>query len=279
MAKDPGKSTALVPVGQRKPPTKRKATMPAVVPATTDILRRCLAPTTPSPSWSAPGAKSGARKASCSLPAAAMPPARASCPPKRFTTTARTAATATARASARPTKSAGATRRPATIVSCYVGVPPDHPLWGWESNAVPPDLGIDVHGGLTYSRLCQHGPSPTPRLVVEAARICHVRIVPPPRFEPLRQETDHRVEHADAWWLGFSCDHVYDLVPADARGQARFLQAEVGAVYRDDGYVVRETIALATQLRAIADGGVAPPRVGPPPPPIGLDPRRGGGRD
>lgn len=163
------------------------------------------------------------------------------------------------------------------FLSGYVGVSRDHPLWGWEHDAVPPDLGIEVHGGLTYSRVCQHGPSPTPRLIVEAARICHVRVVPPPRFEPLRHATDHRVEHADAWWFGFSCDHAFDLVPGDGHRAVRPSSSELTRTYRDDAYVVRETIALAAQLRAIADGKEAPPRDGSPPP-VGLDPSRGGGR-
>lgn len=163
------------------------------------------------------------------------------------------------------------------FLSGYVGIPRDHPLWGWEHDAVPSDLGIEIHGGLTYSRVCQHGPSPTPRLIVEAARICHVRAVPPPRFEPLRHATDHRVEDADAWWLGFSCDHAYDLVPGDGLRSARQPSSELAQTYRDDAYVFRETIALAAQLRAIADGEEAPPRDGSPPP-VGLDPRRGGGR-
>ena len=163
------------------------------------------------------------------------------------------------------------------FLSGYVGLPRDHPLWGWEHQAVPPDIGIDVHGGLTYSRLCQHGPSPTPRLIVEAARICHVRVVPPPRFEPLRRATDHRVEHADAWWFGFSCNHAYDLIPGDGQRSARPSSSELTRTYRDDAYVVRETIALAAQLRAIADGKEAPSR-DESPPPLGLDPKRGGGR-
>jgi hypothetical protein len=52
--------------------------------------------------------------------------------------------------------------------------------------------------------------------------------------------------------------------------------AETASEYRDDGYVVREVLNLAAQLKAIADGRPVPVREGPPLPAIGLDPRRGG---
>ena len=54
------------------------------------------------------------------------------------------------------------------------------------------------------------------------------------------------------------------------------MKAEVGQQYRDDGYVLRETLALAAQLRLVADGGPEATRQGPLPPPLGLDPKRGG---
>ena len=158
----------------------------------------------------------------------------------------------------------------------YVGIPQDHPLWGWDANAVPPDIWIDVHGGLTYSRLCEEGPSPARRLAVEARRICHVTLRPAV-YHPVEHATDHRVEDSHAWWFGFSCDHAYDLIPNDRPNSSGSKSSELGRIYRDDAYVVRETVALAAQLRAIAEGGAAPARDGAPPP-LGLDPRRGGGR-
>lgn len=30
----------------------------------------------------------------------------------------------------------------------YVGIPKDHPLWGWDANAVPPDIGIELASAL-----------------------------------------------------------------------------------------------------------------------------------
>lgn len=126
-----------------------------------------------------------------------------------------------------------------------------------------------------YSWLYQHGPSPT---LPSPSRRGGSATCRGNRWTTSRPRTsEHRVDDPHSWWFGFSCDQIYDVVPADAHRPARFLQAEVGAVYRDDGYVVRQTIVLAAQLRAIADGRAAPPRDGPPPP-IGLDPRQGGGR-
>ena len=67
---------------------------------------------------------------------------------------------------------------------------------------------------------------------------------------------------------------MYDLVPDDRQDRERFLAAETGGIYRDETYVYGEVVELAAQLRAIEDGLPKPPRVGPPPPPLGLDPRR-----
>lgn len=161
------------------------------------------------------------------------------------------------------------------FLSGYVGVPRDHPLWGWDEDAIEAaDLGIEVHGGLNYSAICQDGPSPHRSLIMEARRICHAPSSPA-RYKPLKHATDHRVEDPHAWWIGFSCDHLYDEVPKSLTHPKKFLAAETERVYRDDTYVVREIRNLAAQLRAIADGEPVPPRRGPPLPPISLDPNRG----
>lgn len=153
----------------------------------------------------------------------------------------------------------------------YVGVPPTHPLYGFVKGAIPPE--IDVHGGISYAAACRHGPSGARRLEAEARRICH-----PPVGRPIPKATvyatDYR-EHRDAWWIGFTCDNVYDVVPKDLDARKRFLGAEIGATYRDDDYVCREIEHLARQLRAIGDGSPMPTRRGAPPPPLGLDASRG----
>jgi hypothetical protein len=156
----------------------------------------------------------------------------------------------------------------------YVGVPCSHPLYGFESNALPFELGIEVHGGLTYSRICADGPSPERRIKQEAQRICHTPRAPV-RYEPTVHATGYRVEDPHAWWFGFDCNHTYDMIPTDKSRSSRFLGAEVGCIYRDDAYVCTEVLDLAAQLRAIEDGVPLPMREGPPLPPMGLDPRQG----
>lgn len=92
------------------------------------------------------------------------------------------------------------------LLSGYVGVPPSHPLYGFDHAAVPTDLGIEVHGGLNYSKICDTGPTPASRPILrESRRVCHTdsRII---GYEQTTHATDYRVKHADAWWFGFSCD-------------------------------------------------------------------------
>lgn len=160
---------------------------------------------------------------------------------------------------------------PDGFLSGYVGVPEGHPLFGWHHKAVPSGLGIEVHGGLTYSRICDDGPSPQRRLITEVRRICHVVV----GAVPLKHATEHRVGEGQ-WWFGFDCNHLYDVVPRRIRDRNRFMGAETEAEYRDDGYVVREIRNLAAQLKAIADGRPMPPRDGPALPPASLDPNTGG---
>jgi hypothetical protein len=159
---------------------------------------------------------------------------------------------------------------PRGFLSGYVGVPEGHPLFGWDHEAVPADLGIEVHGGLTYSCICDDGPSPALRLIREFRRICHVVV----GAVPLTNATEHRVGEGQ-WWFGFDCDHLYDVVPGRLRDRQSSTGAGVEAVYRDDAYVVREIRNLAAALAAIRDGLPVPAREGPPLPPICLDPRVG----
>ena len=152
----------------------------------------------------------------------------------------------------------------------FVGVSSDHPLFGWDHDAVPASLGIEVHGGLTYSRICDDGPNPKRRLITELRRICHVVV----GEVPLQHATNHRAS-PHQWWFGFDCNHVYDVVPSQVRDRQNSASAGIKAMYRDDGYVVREIHNLASQLAAIRDGRLIPARDGPPLPPIGLEPRIG----
>ncbi len=95
----------------------------------------------------------------------------------------------------------------------YVGVDPSHPCFGVDYNSIPQDL--NCHGGLTFSDQCsgeEHG-------------ICHV----------VENEEDR------VWWLGFDCNHSFDLAPAYARDRAR-------GQYRDLAYVQEQCAQLALQL-------------------------------
>lgn len=135
------------------------------------------------------------------------------------------------------------------VLSGYVGLSPDHPLFGFAADAIPSGLGIAVHGGLNYAAACdERGP--------EDISVCHPSAAP-----------DHAL-----WWLGFSCDHGYDYVP-DRAGKP--LAEENGQTYRTEAYVYRETVKLARQLKAIGEGGDldgVPIDLSAATPPIGLDP-------
>lgn len=72
----------------------------------------------------------------------------------------------------------------------YVGLPPDHPLYGKDYRG----LSFEVHGGLTFANKC--APSQD-----EAKGICHT---------PAPGEPDH------VWWFGFDCAHFGDCSPRDA---------------------------------------------------------------
>lgn len=110
----------------------------------------------------------------------------------------------------------------------YVGVPSTHKLAGFEADAIASNIGVGVHGGLTYARACdERGP--------EETRVCHVRA------------SDAR----DHWWFGFACNRPTDFVPTrdaahEERGNAK--------TYRTEGYVFEECTRLAAQLAALTDG-------------------------
>lgn len=137
----------------------------------------------------------------------------------------------------------------------YVGVGPDHPLFGVEWQAIPASLDIEVHGGISYAAACdESGP--------EEIAVCHV-----PRGTSPGSE-------GHVWWMGFECNHITDLVPDRTDGNAgdTTLVHGVTPVYRDEAYVFGQVTDLAAQLAAIAKEEDKPPRISPSPPPIGLDP-------
>ena len=287
MSRKPSKTTALVPASQRKTPAQRKPAAPAVEPATADTLLPALRSELAVAKLVGTGGEvtredgvvlvTGRAYATraCVVPAAEIYYDRESRPDGDGPWLGE-ADKVSWRDEASGYECIMLRDNPGGFLCGYVGVPADHPLWGWRSKAVPADIGIEVHGGITYARLCQSGPTPSRRLAAEARRICDV-VISPEVYHEVQHATDHRAADRHAWWFGFSCDHSYDFVPGDGRRSIPVSSSELARTYRDDAYVVRETVALAAQLRAIADGTDMPSRDGPPPP-IGLDPKRGGGR-
>lgn len=100
----------------------------------------------------------------------------------------------------------------------YVGLPPEHPLYAVPYNSYDTMPDFDVHGGLTYSGLCD-------------PPICH---------EPLPDLSD-----TELWWLGFDTGHYMDDTPS-----VYFFSSGAGkATYKDMQYTIAETKKLAEQVR------------------------------
>jgi hypothetical protein len=96
----------------------------------------------------------------------------------------------------------------------YVGVPSDHSCYKKNYD----DVYVDVHGGLTYSSLCD-----------KTGAICHT---PEPGMPD------------DVWWLGFDCAHYNDMTPS-------LLYSDSPGTYRDVTYVKNEVCKLASQLNSM----------------------------
>lgn len=103
----------------------------------------------------------------------------------------------------------------------YVGVPKGHPSYEQDYN----EVGVDVHGGLTYGAKC------------DGHHICHV---------PAPGEPD------DLFWLGFDCNHCWDRAPGfRARERALgmpMLRDDRQSEYRTMAYARGEVERLADQL-------------------------------
>lgn len=123
-------------------------------------------------------------------------------------------------------------RGPVGALCGYVGVSPDHPLYGKPYNA-PEVQEVQIHGGLTFAGGCQPPHS-------SAHFICHV---------PTPGEPD------DVWWFGFDCAHCGDGVPVftliDSRIGLWEASREV-STYRTLSYVQTEVTSLAAQLKVLS---------------------------
>lgn len=137
-------------------------------------------------------------------------------------------------------------------LSGYVGVPIDHPLFGFEADALPVDLASAAHGGVTYAKACEanrferraHG---QPR--EERYTICHTTYVRREQEYRTVQTTEDEFEHEDLWWFGFDTSHPGDLIPRPGLGRNH----HQGGVYRDQAFVYTGIVELARLLQAIAD--------------------------
>jgi hypothetical protein len=127
----------------------------------------------------------------------------------------------------------------------YVGVPKTHPWFGKGYDADVPasrallERPIDVDKIGAINLLCAGEPTE------EATRIVLLIDV-----HGGLTYADEGVEHLEGLWVfGFDCAHSGDLCPVTAEKYG----AHPFDVYRDFGYVKRETESLAAQLKAIAE--------------------------
>ncbi len=112
----------------------------------------------------------------------------------------------------------------------YVGLPRDHPLYGYEVDAVPAGL-LSVPGGLDYAAPCdERGP--------ESRSICHVR---------------GSARHDDLWWVGIVCDRIGDLIPDNADHAREAQRLGIRQVYRDATTLYGMCTQLAAELKVVED--------------------------
>ena len=135
-------------------------------------------------------------------------------------------------------------------ISGYVGVSPEHPLFGFEADAVPLEISDVAHGGVTYGKACEANHFARVKWgepIEERYTVCHVTRVRLHQHYRTVQTTDDEF-HEDLWWLGFDTNHPGDLVPGDYSRERR-----KDDIYRDQSYVYANCIALAQKLKSLLD--------------------------
>lgn len=135
-------------------------------------------------------------------------------------------------------------------LSGYVGVGTDHPLHGFQAEAVPVQISSLVHGGITYGRECEvnrHELRAKGKPRRERYTVCHVTRTRWVQDVEHVQTTKDEFEHEDLWWLGFDTNHAGDLIPND-----RFHTPRKSDVYRDQDFVYRQCVVLAERLKDVA---------------------------
>ncbi|MFE7462335.1 hypothetical protein [Streptomyces sp. NPDC057554] len=98
----------------------------------------------------------------------------------------------------------------------YVAIPEGHPLHKITAWNLP---RLDVHCGINYAH---HGDK-------------HVS------WHPGREDGN--------WWIGFSCDHIGDEVPAETAARDDFGMFAADRIYRDLRFVRAECTTLAAQIK------------------------------
>lgn len=136
-------------------------------------------------------------------------------------------------------------------LSGYVGVGPDHPLYGFDAAAVPLGISNQVHGGITYGKGCEVNRTEIrargkPRQ--ERYTVCHTTRTRWVQDDENVQTTEDEFEHEELWWLGFDTNHAGDLIPGDPHHTPR-----KSDVYRDQSYVYEHCVALAKRLKQVSD--------------------------
>jgi hypothetical protein len=139
-------------------------------------------------------------------------------------------------------------------ISGYVGVGVEHPMFGFEADAVPIDICRIVHGGITYGKACEVNRFDRvawgePRK--ERYTVCHVtRVRLVQEYKTVQTTKDEF--HEDLWWFGFDTNHPGDLKPRDPNGRRK------GDVYRDQSFVYENCLALVRKLKSVCDAATAP---------------------
>lgn len=154
-------------------------------------------------------------------------------------------------------------------ISGYVGVCPEHPLFGFKAEAVPVAISNTVHGGVTYGKTCEvnrFAREAWGKLREERYTVCHTTWVRTVQNYRTIQTTEDEF-HEDLWWLGFDTGHPGDRVPNDRYGGG----GQKGEVYRDQSFVYQNCIELARKLKSLVShsldsSSIAGPPVGLPPP-------------
>jgi len=120
-------------------------------------------------------------------------------------------------------------RGPHGALCGYVGIPSTHPLYKKGYSEIEQEQeSINVHGGLTYSDVCQHTDNPS-------LGICHLTTA----------------EEDKTWWLGFDAAHAGDYCPHYERFNLTEKYGTYMGVYRNVAYVTEQIEELAKQLYAI----------------------------